>query len=62
MFDINSLIGLTEEDANKKATDEKYSTRVLNKDGEELFGTMDFDDKRINLSLQDGKVIAVKVG
>lgn len=59
---LESLIGLSEEDATKKAEANKVILRVTHRDGEDFITTMDFISDRVNISVDNGKITAVTLG
>lgn len=59
---LESLIGLSEQAATQKAEQANAVIRVVHRDGEDLIATMDFIDNRVNISVNQGKVIAVTLG
>jgi len=63
MFDIKNLIGMSEAEAEAGLKSEDgMSFRVRSKDGQEFMATMDYDEKRVNLDIIDGKVVNYSVG
>ena len=56
------LIGLTEAEAQKVATEMGWQVRVAMRDGEAYMLTMDYQTNRVNLTITKGYVTAVVVG
>ena len=56
------LIGLTEAEAQKVATELGWQVRVAMRDGEAFMLTKDFQTNRVNLTIAAGSVTAVAVG
>ena len=56
------LIGLTEDEAQKVATEMGWQVRVAMRDGEAYMLTMDYQTNRVNLTITKGYVTAVVVG
>ena len=56
------LIGLTEAEAQKVATELGWQVRVAMRDGEAFMLTMDYQTNRVNLTIVTGSVTAVVVG
>lgn len=61
-FTPDSLKGLAKDAAIKLALDNGFTTRVMSEDGKSFMGTMDFVNDRLNLEVNDGKVVSVKKG
>lgn len=61
-FSPSSLVGMEKDKASTAAKTAGYSTRVSEEDGEVFMGTMDYDKKRINLSVAKGVISKVKLG
>lgn len=59
--DTSGFIGLSEEAALEKASQESIAARVVERDGEQLPVTMDYVFGRYNLLISDGKVYKVNV-
>ena len=59
MFDPHNLIGLDVADAMPIAESYGYIIRVMEKDGQGLIGTCDYDDFRINVSVKDEKITSI---
>lgn len=57
MFNPESIIGKTIEEANVVANENGYRIRVMCEDGQHFFGTCDYDLKRINVSTQNGIIL-----
>lgn len=57
-----SYIGLSEEDAAKKADSEKRSYRVVERDGESFPVTDDYSPSRVNFVIENSKVTKVNCG
>ncbi|CAB4659154.1 unannotated protein [freshwater metagenome] len=58
----DSLIGLTEDEAQKTATERGWVLRVSDRDGEFFMLTKDYREDRVNISVNKGIVTAVTVG
>ena len=56
------LIGLTEAEAQKVATELGWQVRVAMRDGEAFMLTMDYQTNRVNLTITKGSVTAVVIG
>ena len=59
---LKKLIGLTEAEAQKVATEMGWQVRVAMRDGEAYMLTMDYQTNRVNLTITKGYVTAVVVG
>jgi len=59
--DVKSFIGLSEEDALSKAHKNGVAARVLERDGQPLLMTMDFQEGRLNMTVKDGQVTKIAV-
>ena len=59
--DAQDYVGLTEEHALSKASAANKAARVVQRDDEEMMITMDFSPGRLNLYVEDGKVVRVQV-
>lgn len=57
-----SVIGMSEADAQAAISAAGYITRVTGRDGEPLPGTLDYRLDRINLNIVDGEVIDANLG
>ena len=57
-----TLIGLTEEEAKKLLHDEGIDWRIGYRDGETFSLTLDFNPKRITVSIDNGIITAVATG
>lgn len=56
------LVGLRQGEAEARAQEAGYTTRIASVDGQPRPLTMDYSVSRINLELVDGKVVSVTVG
>jgi hypothetical protein len=56
------LVGLTEGEATKVATGNGWTIRIAMRDGESFMLTTDFQDNRVNFTVENGVVTAVTVG
>ena len=56
------LIGLTEVEAQKVATEFGWQVRIAMRDGEAFMLTKDFQSNRVNLTITKGFVTAVVIG
>lgn len=61
-FSPEDLIGMTEVDATSEAQRQNYTVRVVERDGESMVVTMDYSDRRINLTIVDGVVTRTTIG
>ncbi len=55
-------LGLSLDEAIKKAKGINYTTRIVEEDGKSFMVTMDFKSDRVNLRLLNNKVIGVYTG
>ncbi len=55
----NELIGLTLAEAKEKLKDSGSRIRVTSEDGQQYFGTCDYDLNRINVAIAEGKISSV---
>jgi hypothetical protein len=55
-------IGLSVEEAEAKAEADGRPSRVVEEDGESLPVTMDFNEMRLNFTVEDGTVTKVRTG
>ena len=58
----NALVGLSEAEATKVATGNKWLVRVAKRDGEEFMLTMDYVTNRVNFTVVAGVVTSVSIG
>lgn len=58
MIDLEKMVGMTEEEFQKL----NLQYRVMRKDGESFFGTMDFRPDRYNLEIENGLITSVYIG
>ncbi len=58
----NTLVGLSEDEATKVATDRKWIVRIAKRDGEEFMLTMDYVSNRVNFTVVAGVVTEVTIG
>lgn len=56
------VIGLNEDDAKRAITGQSLRSRVIKRNGVSLVGTRDYRVDRINLTIQDGKVVKADIG
>ncbi|CAB5048933.1 MAG: hypothetical protein F2930_03710 [Actinobacteria bacterium] len=56
------LLGLSEDEAQKVATESGWTVRIANRDGEAFMLTTDFQTNRVNLTVTKGSVTAVTIG
>jgi hypothetical protein len=61
-MDLKSLVGLTEEEAISIIEEFQYSHRIVSKNGNENFITMDLRLNRCNLTIVDNIVTNVTMG
>lgn len=57
-----SLIGLTEQEAQKIAKERGWTVRTAMRDGEAFMLTSDYRTDRVNLTVEDGLVVSVEIG
>jgi hypothetical protein len=57
-----TFIGLGESDAAAKAEQDGYSYRIVARDSEQFPVTMDYNPKRVNLTIEDGVVTRAALG
>ncbi|MFM9132704.1 MAG: hypothetical protein ACKORY_08330, partial [Actinomycetota bacterium] len=57
--DAEKLVGMDEEEAAKTAEAAGWTMRVTERDGESLMVTTDWQDNRVNVAVEDGRVSAV---
>jgi hypothetical protein len=62
MFDVSKLVGMEETEAETTIKDAKLSVRIKEQDGEAMMGTMDVRDDRVNLKIENGKVVSADIG
>jgi len=58
----NALVGLSEAEATKVATGNKWLVRVAKRDGEDFMLTMDYVTNRVNFTVVAGVVASVSIG
>jgi hypothetical protein len=58
----DSLIGLTEDEAKKVATERGWAIRVAMRDGESLMLTTDYRQDRVNITVVNKLVTSVQIG
>ena len=58
----NTLVGLSEDEATKVATDKKWLVRIAKRDGEEFMLTMDYVSDRVNFTVVAGVITEVTIG
>jgi hypothetical protein len=56
------LLGLPESEATKVAMENGWVVRIAARDGEFFMLTEDYSENRVNLSVKNGKVIAITIG
>ena len=59
-INCEEYIGLSFEEATKKAHENHLYIRLISKDGENYFVTMDWQSNRINFAILDGKVVGCR--
>lgn len=62
MFDIAKLIGMDESAAETSIREANLTFRIMKQDEENMMGTMDFRDDRVNLEVADGKIVSANIG
>jgi type IV pilus biogenesis protein CpaD/CtpE len=58
-FDANELVGMTPAAAEQKAQSHGCTVRTTKQDGKELPATLDHRPDRINVAVEDGKIVEV---
>jgi hypothetical protein len=53
---LQAFVGLTEQQAEAQAAANGWPFRVAERDGEQLMVTQDFNEERVNVAVQNGKV------
>ncbi len=61
-IDLTALVGLTVEEARRRAETHGYQFRVLIEDGESPFVTADYRIDRVNVEVAAGRVVRADVG
>lgn len=59
---LKSLVGMSQEAAEKTITEAKLTCRVVSKDGEDFMGTTDFDENRVGITVKDGNIVVATCG
>ena len=59
---VDSLIGLTEDEARKVAGERGWTVRVAMRDGEAFMLTTDYREDRVNLTVEKNAVTSVQIG
>ena len=59
---VDSLVGLTEAEAEQQIQNKGFCSRVMRRDGRSFMGTCDMRHDRINLSVNNGRVTEADVG
>jgi hypothetical protein len=59
---IKDVIGLSEQEAHELCAHAGYKTRIRSKDGVSIMGTCDFRRDRVNLVIENDKVIGASIG
>ena len=59
---INSIVGKTIEDAKELAGFNGFAIRTVREDGEQFIVTMDHRMDRINIDVENGIVVAARIG
>jgi hypothetical protein len=59
---LNTLVGLTEEDAVLKIKEAGLRSRVRTRDDKSFMVTMDYREDRINLYIQNNHIIKATIG
>jgi hypothetical protein len=60
--EFTEYLGLTEADAQAQAESDGLPSRVVEREGEELPVTLDFNPDRLNFVIEDGVVVQVTTG
>lgn len=61
-MNISDLLGKTEQEAVDEIKKAKMKPRIVHKDGKDFMGTCDFRTDRVNLAINEGKVIRADIG
>lgn len=61
-FDLNELVGKSEEEATILAESKGYTVRIMFKNGEPYIGTCDVRLDRINFHIEDDFVVKYYIG
>lgn len=61
-MDIDTLLGMTEDEAVKALEIENLEARIVRRDDEYFVGIMDYRLDRVNLEIEDGVVVKVVAG
>lgn len=61
-MNTEELIGLTKDEAIRKIEDVGFRHRITNENGKSFIVTMDLRVNRINLRIENGKVVAADIG
>ena len=61
-IDLTALVGLTVEEARRRAEARGYQFRVLIEDGRSSYATADFRTDRVNVEVAAGKVVRADIG
>ena len=62
MSEFDSLVGKSEKEVLVKLKEDNKVYRVVKRDDEEYMKTMDYDENRLNLSIEAGVVVSIIVG
>lgn len=62
MLDIETLVGMEEKPAEDLITQASFTFRIMKEEGNDMMGTMDVRDDRVNLEVQDGKITKAYIG
>lgn len=62
MNKFNDLVGKSEQEVVSKLKEDDKTYRVVKRDDEEYMKTMDYDENRLNLSIEAGVVVSIVVG
>lgn len=60
--EANTLLGMSETEATAFAEDKGWVVRIAARDGEQFALTMDYNPKRVNLSVENDLVTDVFIG
>lgn len=61
-LNLNDLLGLSENEAEAVIVRHGFVSRLTSKDGEVFFGTCDVRPDRVNLAIENDKVIQARIG
>lgn len=53
---VNKIIGMDEHEANNHLSSNGYTMRIINRDNTPYMVTMDLNDRRVNVFVNNGKI------